>query len=134
MSQSRPTTAQVKEAFRNRKPLATTNLISDGTSLFSYGHHEIARWVYPDCACLKLKGDPPDPQSACRCTPGAPKLVIRRNPPKGRNGKTSGYKESGPWFSMTTAHHASGVYNPDPNGTTEHATAETPYTEGRMRL
>lgn len=62
------TNQDVKQAFTERIPGRTTNLMSDGTSLWSYGWWEIARWVDGE-AVLRL----------------------------------------GPAFSMTTAHHRSGV-------------------------
>lgn len=39
------TNKQVKQAFQDRKPGHSTNLLSDGTSLWSYGWWEVARWI-----------------------------------------------------------------------------------------
>jgi len=39
------TNVQVGKAFRDRERGHSTNLMSDGTSIWSYGWWEIARWV-----------------------------------------------------------------------------------------
>ena len=42
------TNRQVKDAFARRDIASSTNLRSDGTSLWSYGWWEVARWVDGD--------------------------------------------------------------------------------------
>jgi hypothetical protein len=45
MSNNPPKNDEVKKAFLKKKKLKGTALTSDGTSLWSYGWWEIARWV-----------------------------------------------------------------------------------------
>ena len=48
------TNTQVKQAFMDQKRGSAANLTSDGTSIWSYGWWEIARWV--DGSIIARKG------------------------------------------------------------------------------